>query len=724
MAVKWVGQVASGTFWFFSQANVELGASAWEMPSKVAHHHAFGPDAKPEFLQALIGWANVGSNVAQDSRLREAAVGRTVQMKRSALLTFVSVVAGCALAAGQPATAAGWQPLGPYGGHVARFDRCVARPAVIYTTIFYGGVYRSKDGGATWANASGNLPAQEVFDVAADPANPDSAWVINPASSGPNLLYHTADGGAHWTTLTPPPSTYLLAVAPGGAAVYVGGQGLFRSVDGGRSWQPLTSGLGPYANVLSIAVDPGQPRRVYAVVYTPQTSGIFVSSDGGQSWRLSSPSARTPAYVLHADPNQTGVVVGMTTTGLVRSTDAGRSWHPIGPPNLFAGTLVSFAFGSGRPSNLFLVVTTLPTSVLEVDGRTGHTVRLPTDPGETAEPTAISADPENPGGVLLGEAAGIRRTVDGGDSWSDGSQGIGGLYAGPVAVRRRASLLAGNLRTDDGGVHWTPFQPKFQVEALAVDPQDPRTVYAAATKTAPGRVWKSIDGGRHWQVSSSEVASGAFASLAVAPRHPDTLYMSVAETDDQGSRVFQSVDAGATWQPLAVDASDAPRVVVDSGDPECVYVAAGDSVQRSCDAGGTWTAILADYYIGEVAVSPSDPRWVYAAQTVYDGSPSLLWRSRDGGATFDPSPLPSDPLADMKLAVDSRSPDVVYLAAANGLGGAGGVWRRRGDGPWEDLSAGLSNVTALDLRFDPSDPPRLVASTGAGVWLLPLSSAP
>jgi photosystem II stability/assembly factor-like uncharacterized protein len=646
-----------------------------------------------------------------------------VERVASALLTFVWVVIGCALAAGQPAAAAGWQLVGPYGGNVARFDRCAADPAVIYTTIFSGGVYRSRDGGATWANASGNLPAEELFDLAADPADPDSAWVFSPTDPGPSRLYHTADGGAHWTTLTPPRSTVILAVALGGGAVFVGGQGgLFRSVDGGRSWQPLTSGLGPYANPLSIAVDPARPSQVYAVVQTRQTSGIFVSSDGGLSWRLSSPSALTPAYVLRADPHQAGVVVGMTTTGLVRSTDAGRSWHPIGPRNLFAGTVVSFAFGSGRPSNLFLLVTTLPTSVLEVDGRTGHTARLPTDSGETAEPTAISGDPENPGGVLVGEAAGIRRSVDGGGSWSDSSHGMGGLYAGPVAVRGQASLLAGNLRTDDGGVHWTPFHPSFQVEALAVDPQDPSTVYAATTKSAPGRVWKSIDGGRNWQVSSSDVASGDFASLAVAPRHPDTLYMSVAESNDQGSRVFQSVDAGATWQPLNVDAFDAPRVVVDSGDPECVYVATGDSLQRSCDAGRTWTAILADDYLGEVAVAPSDPRWVYAAQTVFDGSPSLLWRSLDGGATFTSSPLPSDPFADVKLVVDSRSPDVVYLAAANGLGGAGGVWRRRGDGPWEDLSAGLPNITALDLHFDLSGPPRLVASTGAGVWVLRLAS--
>jgi hypothetical protein len=100
---------------------------------------------------------------------------------------------GCALAAGQPPAAAGWQLVGPYGGSVARFDRYVASPAVIYATIFSGGVYRSRDGGATWANASGNLPAEELFDLAADPADPDSAWVISPTDPGPSLLYHTAD---------------------------------------------------------------------------------------------------------------------------------------------------------------------------------------------------------------------------------------------------------------------------------------------------------------------------------------------------------------------------------------------------------------------------------------------------------------------------------------------------------------------------------------------------
>ena len=78
----------------------------------------------------------------------------------------------------------------------------------------------------------------------------------------------------------------------------------------------------------------------------------------------------------------------------------------------------------------------------------------------------------------------------------------------------------------------------------------------------------------------------------------------------------------------------------------------------------------------------------------------------------------------MSLEIDPRDPEVVYLAATNVNSTPGGVWRRRGDGPWEDLAQGLPNRDVPALRFDARLQPRLFASTGAGVWILPLAAEP
>ena len=275
------------------------------------------------------------------------------------------------------------------------------------------------------------------------------------------------------------------------------------------------------------------------------------------------------------------------------------------------------------------------------------------------------------------------------------------------------------MRTEDAGRHWAPFLPGQQVLDLAVDPGRPSIVYAA-TGGPPAIVWRSTDGGGTWQPAATGLPSTSIvASLAVDARHAGTLYLA-NEDENLTGQLFQSVDAGASWLPLDVGVSDPFRVTVSAGDPGCVYVANGGGVVSSCDAGRTWTTLLENGTFVAVAVAPSDGHWIYAAETQQFPS-STLWRSRDGGLTFDSSPLPCDPLADVVLQVDARAPDVVYLAA-NGAGG--GLWRRRGDGAWEDLSLGLPDRDVPSLVFDARSPPRLVASTFAGVRVLALRSEP
>jgi photosystem II stability/assembly factor-like uncharacterized protein len=640
-------------------------------------------------------------------------------LKRRSLFVGGLLFLGCPLVV-QPAWAADWRLVGPYGGYIAELERCAASPEVVYARIFSGGVYRSSDGGATWSDANGELPAINFFDLVVDPSNPNSVWLFGILIGTSDLgLYHTKDGGAHWSAVSVPEGSLYLAVAPGnGAVVYASGrEGLFKSVDRGRSWQRL-----PFFTTVPVAIDYANPSLLYAVGF----GGVFVSTDGGSSWQ---PASSKPPGVgfLRTDPHQSGVLIGTTLTGFMRSMNGGRTWRPFGPRNLGHTAFIDLALGSGQPSDLLVVAPSVPTSLFAVDGRTGRMVRLP-DPGLDFQASVISADPQHPGGILLGGPQGLRRTVNAGVSWSDSNHGLSGLYAGPIAVRGRTSFLAGNMRTENSGGHWSQFLPDQTVWALAVDPADRRIVYAATTPVEPGSatnyVWKSADGGSTWRPSSNGLdRAGLPTSLAVDARHPGTLYLS---TESNGG-LFQSRDAGASWQRLPLSPPfDVFHVELDSGKSGCLYIATGVAIQRSCDAGQTWTTLLnALFKFKEIAVAPSDPRWIYAAETdSFPGSPSLLWRSRDGGLSFDSSPLPGHPAAKVSLEVDPRDPEVVYLAVSGNSEDPGGVWRRRGDGPWEDLSLGLPSRGVGALKFDARQQPRLFASTGAGVRVLSLASEP
>jgi photosystem II stability/assembly factor-like uncharacterized protein len=631
-------------------------------------------------------------------------------MNLRALLVHLMLALACAGAAAQAAWAANWQSIGPYGGSV----------------------YRSGDGGRTWRDTNRTLPAADYFDLAADPDDPSSAWVIDSDTQGPTRLYHTRDGGARWRALTAPEGSFVVAAGRGGV-VYVAGSGTFaRSADQGRTWQSVTASLGPYTGAASIAVDHFHPGLLYAAIRGPAATGIWVTEDGGATWRPTSQN-EGPIYVLRADPHQTGVAVGLTPNGLLRTTDAGHTWQAFGPGGFDDFTALDFSFGAGRPSTVFLAVTTRPTSIYEIDGRSGRSVLLPRDPREGADPWVISADLEDPGSLLVGQQMvsagdrpGIRRTANLGASWSDGSHGLAGLFAGPVGVRGSRSFLAGNQRTDDSGNRWTVFLPGQPVQDLAVDPAHPETVYAA-TGAGPDILWKSGDGGATWRPASIGLLPTSIgASLAIDPRHQRVLYLATQD-EDEGGGLFQSLDAGASWQRQPVGILDPFfQVTVDTGDPACAYVATGFDLERSCDGGRTWTGLLGGGDIGigfvSVAIAPSDPRWVYAAQVqLPDADAALLWRSKDGGQTFDPSPLPCDPAAEVVLQVDPEAPDVVY-AAVSLIGG--GVFRRQGDGPWEDLSAGLPNLVVPALYVEARPQPRLIASTEAGVRVLALRPAP
>jgi len=241
---------------------------------------------------------------------------------------------------------------------------------------------------------------------------------------------------------------------------------------------------------------------------------------------------------------------------------------------------------------------------------------------------------------------------------------------------------------------------------------DPQTYYFGA---ASGGVWKSVDGGAHWNPQSDKDGIASIGSIAVAPSDPNILYVGSGEgclrgNISYGDGVYRSNDAGKTWKNLGLrDTQHIPRVLVDPRNPDVVLVAAlghafapnaERGVFRTTDGGKTWNKVLyVDDHTGatDLALAPSNPSIVFAAMyqvqrqpwTFTSGGPgSGLYRSTDGGVTWKKlsgGGLPEGVLGRIGVSVSGADPDRVYALIEAEKGGlfrsddGGDKWERVND---------------------------------------------
>src|ERR1700724_1191234 len=274
--------------------------------------------------------------------------------------------------------------------------------------------------------------------------------------------------------------------------------------------------------------------------------------------------------------------------------------------------------------------------------------------------------------------------------WSDGAGA--GLRAG-----------GGVQRSDDGGATWRPASFGISnpvVNALAVDPAHPDTVYAG---TQVG-FFRSSDGGEHWQTSST-VNGLNVHTIAVDPAHPRVLYVGTA------MGIYRSDNGGAAWQLLTVGLIppnkfdfEVVALAIDPVDPQQIYAAhigVHDGLHKTVNGGRVWVP-LRRLRVDALAVDPARDSTVWAAGD--DG----VWRSADGGKTW--VKVRVEPAH--ALLVDPADSSRVYAANAQDV-----QVTTDGGASWQTLPAGPRPGGALALVADPARPGELLAgTTGAGVY--------
>ncbi|HWZ42587.1 MAG TPA: hypothetical protein VNW97_03890, partial [Candidatus Saccharimonadales bacterium] len=236
----------------------------------------------------------------------------------------------------RPAMAQQWKPLGPDGGDVRSFAYDPRDANRIFLGTSAGRLYLSTDGGSTWSRHAhlGNSSDMVLDNIVIDPTNSRTiyvaAWSVESSTSGE--MFRSLNGGRSWELLPDlhGKSIRALALAPSNPRVLVAGalDGVFRSRDGGDSWERISPvNHAEIKNVESIAVDPGNPDIIYAGTWHLP----WKTEDGGRSWHniRNGVIEDSDVFSIIIDPQNPSVVFASACSGIYKSETAGSQFRKI-----------------------------------------------------------------------------------------------------------------------------------------------------------------------------------------------------------------------------------------------------------------------------------------------------------------------------------------------------------------------------------------------------------
>ena len=445
----------------------------------------------------------------------------------------------------------------------------------------FSGLYRSANGGVTWRPLRGAPPGLGALVI--DPSTPTTLYaaIVVPGTEMENrgAIMRSTDSGRTWRTVARPDGKiFSFAVDPArpGTIWAAGRAGVLVTRDGGTTW--LEAGRPTAGNLDRLIVDPTEADTLYVSTWE---GGLFRSTDGGRSWQPF--AAGRDLDGLAIDPRAPGTMYAADGRGVVKTTDGGATWRRA-EAGIVASTVNAVASAPGRPATIYAGGSS-GLSRSDDRGRTWTVLRA-------RYGVSLAVDPRDPRHVLAG-ARGIEASRDGGATWVDVFAPSPGDEVHAIAFDPRdprwvyaATDANGLLRSSDGGATWKYLQRGDLAPALAVHPDRGGTVFSAGGR---GSFAVSTDHGDSWRYSSIPRLADV-RSIAVAPSDPDTLYA----FSDRGlpgavTRFARSTDGGGHWRVLTARGLGIQALVVDPERSRTVYAGTGGrGILRSTDGGASW----------------------------------------------------------------------------------------------------------------------------------------
>ena len=670
-------------------------------------------------------------------------------------MLFTLCVVGATFGGRAHADGMRWRMIGPFrGGRTRALAGVPGRPNVLYIGAVNGGVWKSDDYGRTW---------RPIFD--AEPTQSIGAIAVAP--SDPRIVYVASGEGLQRPDLSV-------------------GNGIYKSTNAGKTWVRL--GLRDGEQIPSLAVDPHDPQRVFAAVlghpYGPNTErGIFRSTDGGLSWqRVLYRGADIGGSEVVIDPSNSQVVYAAlwearqgpweddndesgTGGGLFKSTDGGTTWRRLGKG--LPGDLVQInvAVAAQDPQRLYAVFSTLKSGGYESGDGMG--LYRSDDGGESW--ASVTDDPRP------------KMKIGGGD--------LPVLAVDPTDADVVYSTSIVTMRSGDGGKTWEPLRGApggDDYQNIWINPRDPKIILLVGDQGAvvtvnAGRTFSSwynqptaqlyhvgTDDGFPYRVCGGQQESGSvcissrgndgeitfrdwhpvgaieYGSVAPDPLHADIVY---GAGRNRVSKFHRSTGQVQNVTPIPLlgnaRAERTEPLVFSPVDPRVLYYAA-NVLYKTSDGGESWRIISPDLARPHPGVPSSlgaladdDPKAAKHRGAIYALAPSyrsagtlwagtddgFVWTTHDGGKSWK-NITPPDVIAWSKVTqidasrFDDRS---AYVSVSRmRIDDRHPYIYRTHDGgnTWRKIIGGLPDDSPVDtVRADPVRRGLLYAGTETGVWV-------
>lgn len=559
------------------------------------------------------------------------------------------------------------------------------------------GIMKSTNGGESWKQIG--LTTVGAFSrIVVDPGNDQVVLAGGTKNNGG--LYRSVDGGVTWARTFTTNVADITMNPKNSSEIWVStwGEGIFHSTDGGQTLTASNSGLGQPDNSLnriSVQVAPSKPTVLYALVL--ETSGsssaqtnyanVYKSTNSGASWTLVYNNFQNFLSdqgwynnVIAVKPDDPNVVL-CGGVDIIRSENGGASWSYI---DSYAGALHpdqhSMAFDPSNPDRLYVgndggmwlsedagqnydkICNGLAVSqfyAMAIDQSvTTRTYGGTQDNGTIATQSQISGelaggdgfyvsinydDPsrvygENYNGSLF------RLTLNNGNVVS--TERIGNeftdqaAWSAPILIHptNPQILLAGRSAvwsTEDGGDSWSMISPVFHglVSALGISPKNPDLFYAGSDR---GEVLVSADGGNNWTnvTNGTGLPNRAITDFAPSATDANTCY--VTTSGFYAGHVFKTTDAGQSWHDISQGLPDIPTnaIALHPDDEKIIYVGTDIGMFITVDGGATWST----YNEGLPRVAVADLEVHKSSKTLRMASHGRsMWEIDLEKPTFSPS---------------------------------------------------------------------------------------
>jgi photosystem II stability/assembly factor-like uncharacterized protein len=394
------------------------------------------------------------------------------------------------------------------------------------------------------------------------------------------------------------------------------------------------------------------------------------------------------------------------------------NWLPFGPDG---GDARSFAADPHDRSHLYLG--TLTGWIYESrDGGAGWKRLAWVGKRNDLALDSIVVDSSNSKRILVGAwvlgspDGGLYISNDGGVTWESDAdmrgQSIRALEAAPSDPKILvAGTLKGVYRSIDGGEHWQLISPEgsqeiHEVESIAIDPDNPQIIYAG-TWHLP---WKTTDGGANWtSIKQGIIEDSDVFSILVDPKDPNVVYASAC------SGIYKSQNGGEKFQKVQGIPSTARRTRVLMQDPQnlnIVFAGTTEGLYRTGDSGGAWQRTTGpEVIVNDVYVDPANTNRILLA-TDRGG----VLASNDGGYSFSPSNNGFSARQITSYIGDAAQPATIYVGVVNDKAWGGVFVSDNGGLIWSEKSAGLNGHDVFSLA-QASDG-TVLAGTGHGIYRL------